>query len=110
MSKPIYKLCLIRGFTESYYQLTNEQKKALWDDLSRVLEPTGAKMSGPYYDCQWSNDKYMTWFTMEYPSIESAIMDTHGCQSIQLFRYMVSETILGIEEENINRTVAIQSE
>jgi hypothetical protein len=110
MQKPIYKLCLIHGFTEAYYQLSDEQKKALWDDLDRVLEPTGAKLCGPYYDCQWSNDKYITWFIMEYPGIESAIMDTHGCQSIQLFRYMISETILGIEEENINRITTMSGD
>jgi hypothetical protein len=85
-------------------------KKTLWDDLGRVLEPIGVKMHGPYYDCQWSNDNYMTWFMMEYPSIETAIMDTHGAQKIQLFRYLVSETILGIEEENVNGSMAIQEE
>ena len=80
----------------------------LWENLSRVLEPTGAKLSGPSYDCQWSNDKYLAWFIMEYPNIESAIMDTHGCQEIQLFRFMVSETILGIEEEDMDRLMLIQ--
>lgn len=103
MSKPIYKLCLIRRFTEAYYALPQEQKQMLWDELGRVLAPTGAEMCGPYYDCQWGNDQYVTWFTMKYPSIESAIMDTHGCQEIQLFRYMISETILGVEADTMNR-------
>jgi hypothetical protein len=103
MSKPIYKLCLIRGFTEAYYQLSGDQKKELWDGLNAVLEPLGVEMCGPYYDCKWSNDKYETWFMMKYPNIEAAIADTHGGQKIQLYRYMISETILGIEadEESI---------
>lgn len=29
MSKPIYKLCLIRGFAEAYYQLSEETKRHL---------------------------------------------------------------------------------
>jgi hypothetical protein len=89
MSDPIYKLCLMRGYTEAYYQLSQEGKDAL-----------GAEMVGPYYDCRWSNDKYDLWFTMKYPNIESAIADTDGVRKAGLFRYMVSETILGIERKS----------
>ena len=100
MAEPIYKLCLIRGYTEAYYQLSAEQKKALWDEVVRVITDAGADMVGPYYDCQWSNDKYETWFTMKYPTIESAIADTTGVRKAGLFRYMISETILGIEQKD----------
>jgi hypothetical protein len=99
MSKTIYKLCLIRGFTEAYYQLADNQKKELWDGLDKVLKPLGVEMCGPYYDCRWSNDKYATWFIMKYPDIQAAIADTHGVDKIQLSRYMISETILGIEAD-----------
>lgn len=54
--------------------------------------------------CRWSNDKYLTFFTMEYPDVESAIMDTTGVEEAGLFRYMVSETILGIEEGTAGAT------
>jgi hypothetical protein len=97
MSNTIYKLCLVRGFTEAYYQLTDKQKKELWDGLDKVLKPLGVEMCGPYYDCRWSNDKYASWFIMKYPDVQAAIADTHGVEKIQLFRYMISETILGIE-------------
>jgi hypothetical protein len=36
---------------------------------------------------------------MEYPDIEAAMMGTAGVEKIEWFRYMVSETILGVEEE-----------
>ncbi len=55
-------------------------------------------MSTPYYDCRWSNDKYRTFYTMEYPNVEAAIMDTAGMEKAELFRYMISETILGVEQ------------
>ena len=99
MSKPIYKLCLIRGYTEAYYQLSEEAKKAFWDEVSKAIHAAGAEMSGPYYDCRWSNDKYDLWFTMKYPNVESAIADTDGVRKAGIFRYLVSETILGIEQE-----------
>ena len=72
MAQKIYKLCLIRGYTEAYYQLSKEAKDKLWEQVGKVIESAGAKMSTPYYDCRWSNDKYMTFFTMEYPDIEAA--------------------------------------
>ncbi len=100
MSKKIYKLCLIRGYTEAYCQLSAQEKKTLWERVGEVIEKAGAKMATPYYNCRWSNDKYRLFFLMEYPDIESAIADTTGVEKAELFRYMVSETILGIEEED----------
>jgi hypothetical protein len=98
MSQKIFKLCLIRGYTESYYQLSAAEKQELWQQVSTAIEAAGAKMATPYYNCRWSTDKYRTFFTMEYPNIESAIADTTGVEKAELFRYMISETILGIEE------------
>lgn len=97
MSKKLYKLCLIRGYTEAYYQLSEEEKKQLWDQVTQAIEKAGAQMATPYYNCRWSNDKYLAFFTMEYPNIESAMMDTAGVEKAGLFRYIVSETILGVE-------------
>ena len=97
MAQKIHKLCLIQGYTEAYYQLSQEAKDKFWAEVGKTIEKAGAKMSTPYYDCRWSNDKYMTFFTMEYPNIEAAIADTAGVEKAELFRYMVSETILGIE-------------
>ena len=98
MPQRIYKLCLIRGYTEAYYQLSEAEKKSLWDKVFKVIEQAGAKLSTPYYHCRWSCDRYQEWFTIEYPSIESTMADTAGVEAAELFRYMISETILGIEE------------
>jgi hypothetical protein len=100
MSQRIYKLCLIRGYTEAYYQLSEEAKQSLWEEVGKAVEKAGAKMATPYYSCRWSSDKYYAFFTMEYPDVESAIMDTAGVEKVGLFRYIVSETILGIEESD----------
>jgi hypothetical protein len=99
MSRKIYKLCLIRGFTEAYYQLSEEARNHFWEQASKAIEASGASMQGPYYDCRWSNDKYYLWFTMTYADIDAAIADTHGVEKAGMFRYLVSETIMGIEAE-----------
>ncbi|RIK44570.1 MAG: hypothetical protein DCC55_02050 [Chloroflexi bacterium] len=97
MAQKIYKLCLIRGYTEAYYQLTEAEKKQLWERVGSAIDKAGAKMATPYYNCRWSNDQYLIFFTMEYPNIEAAMIDTAGVEEAQLFRYLVTETILGVE-------------
>jgi UDP-galactopyranose mutase len=97
MATKIYKLCLIRGRTEAYYQLSEEEKQRLWDQVRAAVREAGAQMSTPYYDCRWSNDKYATFFIMEYPDVESAIKDTTAVGKLGLYRYLVGETIMGIE-------------
>src|SRR5690348_12896203 len=97
MAKKIYKLCLMRGFTEAYYQLSEDEKQQFRERVLKAVEKAGAKMATPYYDCRWSNDEYRAFFIMEYPDIESAMKDTAGVEEAELFRYMVSETILGVE-------------
>jgi hypothetical protein len=92
----IYKLCLIRGYTEAYYQLSEEERDAFWKQVGENLEKTGARLTTPQYDCRWSNDKYGSFFIMEYPNIEAAIADSEGVESFNFFRYLISETIFGV--------------
>jgi len=99
MATRIVKLCLIRGFTEAYYHLSEDERKALFDKVGAGLDRVGAKMVGPYYDCRWSNDTYASFFLLEYPNTDAAISDTANCEEAHLFRYMVSETILSVPQE-----------
>lgn len=97
MSQKIHKLCLIRGYTEAYYQLSKEEKEKFGEKLSAAVEGAGAKRATPYYNSRWSNDKWASFFIMEYPNIEAAMADTAGVEKIELFRYLRSETILATE-------------
>jgi hypothetical protein len=98
MSTKIFKLVLIKGFTEAYYQLSEEDKANLWERIRQnVIDKAGAKTVTPFYDCRWANDQYESFFVIEYPNVEAAIMDTAGAEALELFRYLNSETILGIE-------------
>ena len=100
MTQKIHKLVLVRGYTEAYYQLSEDEKATLWERVGEVIGTAGGKKITPYYDSRWSNDKYLLFFIMEYPDIESAISDTAGVEEIELFRYLVSETILAIDGED----------
>jgi hypothetical protein len=97
MSTKIYKLVLIRGYTEAYYQLSEEERQRYVEQRRAAVREAGAKATTPFYDCRWSNDEYATFFIMEYPDVESAMKDTAGVEKVGSFRYLVSETILGIE-------------
>lgn len=102
MSKPIFKLCLVRGFTDAYYQLSDEERDRLWKQDEEGLKKVGAKVVGPYYECRWSNDKYASFFIIEYPDIEAAISETANADQAGLFKYILSETILGIAQTEQN--------
>ncbi len=47
MATRIVKLCLIRGFTEAYYHLSEDERQALFDNVGAGLERVGARMVGP---------------------------------------------------------------
>jgi hypothetical protein len=100
MPRKIFKLVLIRGYTEAWYQLSEEEKTNVRESVHTAIKNAGAKMTTPYYDCRWANDKYQLFFIMEYPDIEGAIADTTGVEKADWFRYLDSETLLGIERES----------
>jgi hypothetical protein len=104
MAQRIVKLCLIRGYTEAYHQLSADDQAKLRTQVGEVLDGLGVKMVGPSYNCRWSNDKYASFFLLEYPNIEAAIADTAGVEKAGLFRYIVSETILAIPEVSADTT------
>ena len=102
MSKPIFKLCMIRGFTDAYYHLSDEERDKLWKQDDEGMKKVGAKIVGPMCDCRWSNDKYGNFFIIEYPDIDAAIAESANASQAGLFKYILSETVLGIESEEQN--------
>ena len=38
---------------------------------------------------------------MEYPNVEAAMIDTASVEEAHLFRYLVTETLLGVEAANM---------
>ena len=97
MSRKIFKLCLIKGFTEAYYQLSEQGKKEIWEVVGQGMEKAGSKRITPYYLTRWSNETYQSFFIMEYPDIEGAIADMSTLEKADWTRYLKAETILGYE-------------
>jgi hypothetical protein len=48
------------------------------DRMSKAIGQAGATMATPCYNCRWSNDKYLIFFTREYPNVEAAMAGTGG--------------------------------
>jgi hypothetical protein len=97
MSKKIFKLCLVKGFTEAYRQLSEEGKKEIWDKIGSFADNSASKMITPYYNCRWSNEQYQTFFIIEYPDIEAVIAETNNNEQADWYRYIIAETILGLD-------------
>jgi hypothetical protein len=47
MAQKLYKLCLIRGYTEAFYSLSEEEKQKLFNQVGNAIEKAGAKMASP---------------------------------------------------------------
>ena len=60
MSQKIHKLCLVRGYTEAYYQLSDEAKQKRWEEVGAALDGDGAKLANPDYNFRWSTYKVST--------------------------------------------------
>ncbi len=97
MPRRIYKLSLARGLTEAYYQLSEEERTTVLGRERATRGKADARVVTPCYDCRWSTDGYLRFFIMEYPGAKSAIMDATGVEKLELFRYLVCETIPGID-------------
>ena len=98
MSQPIFKIVLFRSMKEAYYHLTEDEQKKLWDKVMDGIKKNGVKIHGQY-DCRWSNDRYESFFLMEYPDTQALIKEIANATEAGLFRYVESETILGIEQK-----------
>ncbi len=97
MSRKIYKLCLVKGFTEAYNLLSDEGKKDVWGKVESAMGKAGSKMITPYYNCRWSNEQYQNFFIIEYPDAEAAITDTTNLEQADWYRYIIAETILAYD-------------
>ncbi len=97
MSRKIYKLCLVRGFTEAYHQLSEEGKQSIWNEVESAMKKADSKMVTPYYNCRWSNEQYQTFFIIEYPDADAAIADATHMENANWHRYINAETILAYD-------------
>lgn len=96
MSEPIRVLTLIKGHTEAWYQLSDEERQSWWDQVGAMNDSAGGKWL-VMCDSRWANEEYMAWGVVEFPTLEAAQECTREHEKRGWYRYVVATTLLGTE-------------
>ena len=95
MARPIYKVFMFKP-TEAWYQLSDEKKNQIKEQLAKALKKVGGKevvlcFSG------WNSEQYLGWGVEKFPNIE-AVQKHHALLvDLNWFRYADSNSYLGTE-------------
>ncbi len=98
MSKAIYLLVLAQGFTEAWYQLSEEQQNSLWAKVQEVDQRAGAKWL-VRCNSRWADEAIAGWVVIEYPNIEAYLNKVAELEELNWWRYFSAKTILGTDSE-----------
>ena len=93
MAGPVYKMFHAR-WTEAWYQLSQEQRDAMFAKMTETGERLGAKQV-VVCDASWNAEKWLFWGVEEYPNIEAVQEYAKLLDEINWFRYCESETMMG---------------
>jgi hypothetical protein len=94
MSGPIYKLFIISGFTEAYYQLSAEENNRFWASVEENEAAVGANFL-ILCDTRWCNEGIAHYGVVEYSGLQAVQDVTLAHEKDQVFRYSQSESYLG---------------
>jgi hypothetical protein len=93
MTGPVYKMFYAR-WTEAWYQLSQEERSALF----AKMEETGGRLGAKQVlvcDSSWNSEKWLFWGVEEYPSMEALQEYSQCLAELNWFRYCESEILLG---------------
>ena len=93
MTGPIYKMFHAR-WTEAWYQLSQEQRDAIFAKMTETGERIGAKQV-LVCNSSWSSEKWLFWGVEEFPNMEAVEEYTRCLVELEWFRYCDSEILLG---------------
>lgn len=95
MSRPIYKLFMFKP-TEAWYQLSDEKKENMKEQLAKALKKVGGKEVVHCFS-GWNSEQYLGWGVEKFPNIE-AVQKHHALLvDLNWFRYAESNSYLGTE-------------
>jgi hypothetical protein len=86
------------NWKESFYQLSEEKKKALLAKIEEGRDKVGAKLL-VHCHSRWASEQWRGFGVEEYPSLEALQEFSKWQDNMNLFRYMTSETMLGSKAE-----------
>lgn len=93
MAGPVYKMFHAR-WTEAWYQLSQEQRDAMFAKMTETGERLGVKQV-VICDSSWNSEKWLFWGVEEYPTMEAVQEYARCLADLDWFRYCDSETLLG---------------
>ena len=99
MSQPVYLLVLGKGWTEAWYQLSEEEKDSLWSKVSKVDKRAGRKLVIGCHS-RWADEEIFDWAVMEYPNMEAYQKKVEELEELGWWRYFSAKTILGTKMED----------
>jgi hypothetical protein len=86
MAGPVYKLFLVKGRSEAWHQLSQEEKDSLMAKHDESFEKAGGKPI-LYCDSKWSSGQWATFGVEEFPSIEAVQEHEKDLVEMDLHRY-----------------------
>jgi hypothetical protein len=94
MSEPIYLLVLGKGWTEAWYQLSEDEQKALWAKVEEIDQRAGGSWN-IICDSRWADEEIYDWGVLEYPIMEAYRQKVAALEELNWWRYFSAKTILG---------------
>jgi len=95
MSQPLTKMYMMR-YTEAWYQLSREEQEELMEKVRQALKKVGGKQVMSCLSL-WSSEKWMAFGIEKFPSLEAQLLHTQMLFDLGWYRYVESESQLGIE-------------
>lgn len=99
MSKPIYMLVMAKGYTEAGYQLSEEERNALWAKVMEADKQAGGKFVIAC-NSRWADEEIYDWAVIEYPDMDAYQKKVDELEKLEWWRYVTTKTILGTKMED----------
>ncbi len=95
--KPIFEFFVLK-FKEAWYNLSEEEQKALLDKLTKNHEEVGSKNILMCH-CRWSNEEWGFVGVTEHPDIEAVQKHHKFTEELEWYKYVEARNWLGTRIE-----------
>ena len=95
MAQPIYKVYMFK-YTEAWYQLSKEEQDQHNAKIAEIMKQVGGETIKLCVSV-WCSENWMAWGVEKFPSLEAVQQQSMLLFNINHFRYIESNTYLGID-------------
>ena len=93
MAGPVYKLFRVGGYSEAFYELSQEEKDSLMAKHDEDFEKAGGKRI-LFCDSKWSSGQWAFFGVEEFPSIEALQENEKDLGEMNWHRYVKSGMVV----------------